>query len=382
MMEGKQKSNKKQTKRTLPLGIQEQVEIFKTNSDISEQENITAFTTLITLNKNDITNIEAATKEQSKTDLWYKQRIGRITASKVHSVTTRMETIKKNPNEDAHNLVKSLLYSKSFENFATRHGIATEPHAKREVVRVLKGNGHKKVKYEDMGTIISEEHPFLSASPDLKVSCECCGAGLVEIKCPYNMRDRAPNPSELSQLVKGTDGSFSLKQTNGHYYQIQTQLGITKLNYCYYFVFTHHGYYIEKILFDRTFYMHILENTITFWYQYFCKELLYPMKNVTSVATPEKTPEKIVISKRKKSTNKGKQKKSKSLPQPIFLCGTCINDIHSHANCFEENSIHCEFCNRWFHFGCVNIIEEKDIPDEADDWICSNCRDICLKIQP
>ena len=43
-----------------------------------------------------------------------------------------------------------------------------------------------------MGTVISEEYPFLSASPDLQVSCECCGTGLVEIKCPYSIRDKSP----------------------------------------------------------------------------------------------------------------------------------------------------------------------------------------------
>ena len=93
-----------------------------------------------------------------------------------------------------------------------------------------------------------------------------------------------------------------------------------------------------------------------------------------------KTNKKIVVLKRNKVAKKGKQKKSKSMPEAVYLCGTCTKEIYSHANSFEENSIKCEFCNRWFHFGCVNIKEENDIPDEADDWICNSC-DICFKIQ-
>ena len=27
------------------------------------------------------------------------------------------------------------------------------------------------------------EHPLISASPDLDVSCDCCGDGLAEFKC-------------------------------------------------------------------------------------------------------------------------------------------------------------------------------------------------------
>ena len=322
MIEKKRKSLTIKPKTTLPLGIKEQAGIYKVDTNISQQDNITNFTKSILLNQNEIKIIEAHTKEQSKTDLWYKQRIGRITASKVHSVVTRMETLRKTESTDAHNLVGSLLHSKPFENYATRHGIATEPHAKRALVQVLKANGHKKVKFEDMGTVISEEYPFLSASPDLQVSCECCGTGLVEIKCPYSIRDRVPNPSELKQIAKRADGSFSLKQVNGHYYQIQSQLGITKLRYCYYFVFTHHGNYIEKITFNKNFYDNILKDTITFCYQHFCKELLYPTQQaaleVMDTGTT-KTNKKIVVLKRNKVAKKGKQKKSKSMPEAVYL---------------------------------------------------------------
>ena len=122
----------------------------------------------------------------------------------------------------------------------TRHRIATEPHAKVEVVKVLKQQGHKNVMGTDVGTVIYKKVPYISASPDLKIECRCCGTGLVEIKCPYTIRDVKPTKTNQTQLSI-TDNIISLKQNNSHFYQIQGQLGILGINHCWYFIFTHQG---------------------------------------------------------------------------------------------------------------------------------------------
>ncbi len=36
---------------------------------------------------------------------------------------------------------------------------------------------------------INTTHPFIGASPDSLVSCDCCGQGCVEVKCLYSKRD-------------------------------------------------------------------------------------------------------------------------------------------------------------------------------------------------
>ena len=38
------------------------------------------------------------------------------------------------------------------------------------------------------GLVLS--YPFLGASPDGLVLCECCGTGALELKCPYSPRDK------------------------------------------------------------------------------------------------------------------------------------------------------------------------------------------------
>ena len=82
------------------------------------------------------------------------------------------------------------------------------------------------------------------------MTCSCCGETLVEIKCPYTLRDQVPDPEKLKWLEKISD-LFQLKKNSDHYYQIQCQLGVTGIKKAIYFVFTHHGHYIEEIEFDE-----------------------------------------------------------------------------------------------------------------------------------
>ena len=143
---------------------------------------------------------------------------------------------------------------------------------KAAITKILKEQGHKFLTSSDLGTIIDKEYPFLSASPDQVIYCKCCGNGLVEIKCPYSIRNVSPSTDILQQIDQKT---LNLKKNHDHYYQIQGQLGIHKSLHCWYFVYTDHGYYIEKILFDQDFYNDIVQNLKTFWFNFMARELLY-----------------------------------------------------------------------------------------------------------
>jgi len=56
------------------------------------------------------------------------------------------------------------------------------------------------------------------------VQCSCCGYGVLEIKCPYCIREQDPNRASCLQ-----DGKFSKKHL--YYYEIQTQLCAHSANY-------------------------------------------------------------------------------------------------------------------------------------------------------
>ena len=55
------------------------------------------------------------------------------------------------------NLTQLLIRKDQFETFATRHGIATEHHAKNELIIVLKEKGHKVINTKECGTVLSKE---------------------------------------------------------------------------------------------------------------------------------------------------------------------------------------------------------------------------------
>ena len=115
------------------------------------------------------------------------------------SICSNGNSEKKNQMKTWNNLTQLLIHKDRFEAFATRHGIATEPHAKNELITVFKEKGYK--------IINTREYPYLSASPDLIIECQCCGVKLVEIKCPYSIRDEEPSSGNLKQLQETYRGS-------------------------------------------------------------------------------------------------------------------------------------------------------------------------------
>ena len=48
---------------------------------------------------------------------------------------------------------------------------------------------HENFQVLDSGLMISTQHPYLGASPDGIISCDCCGIVVNEIKCLYCKKD-------------------------------------------------------------------------------------------------------------------------------------------------------------------------------------------------
>jgi len=77
---------------------------------------------------------------------------------------------------------------------ALNWGITNEPIACKAYADRMQAV-HDDFVYECAGLFINPAFPHLGASPNGLVSCRCCGAGLVEIKCPYT--HRLLNPSKI-----------------------------------------------------------------------------------------------------------------------------------------------------------------------------------------
>lgn len=48
-------------------------------------------------------------------------------------------------------------------------------------------NDHINLSVINSGLIINPCFPFIGASPDDIIHCDCCGTGVLEIKCPYSI---------------------------------------------------------------------------------------------------------------------------------------------------------------------------------------------------
>ena len=111
---------------------------------------------------------------------------------------------------------------------------------------------HSSFTVETTGLHICPNYPYLGASPDGLISCTCCGRGILEIKCPYSMRNSIP--TSVPYLRTSESGKYSLAVTHNYYYQVQGQLGIVGQQFCDFVCWTPNGLYVERIKFDPDFF--------------------------------------------------------------------------------------------------------------------------------
>ena len=84
------------------------------------------------------------------------------------------------------------------------------------------GRKHKNIKVSKIGLVILEEAPYIAASPDFEVTCDCCGRGVGEIKCPYSICENIPSADNLPYLdwhqgimaLKLVDSSSTISTTS------------------------------------------------------------------------------------------------------------------------------------------------------------------------
>ena len=92
----------------------------------------TYFKAQVAVTKEEVVSIEEATRDQAGSDLWKKERLKRITASKVGSIVKMKKTTKRSSK------VKEILYHTVRGNQATRYGILMEDVARMDYIAYQK----------------------------------------------------------------------------------------------------------------------------------------------------------------------------------------------------------------------------------------------------
>ncbi|CAK1603844.1 unnamed protein product [Parnassius mnemosyne] len=199
-----------------------------------------------------LVEIELETRGQSFNPKWHEYRQTHITSSIFHTVChLRSETLVKYCNQI---LNKNLVQTR-----AMAHGMINEKVAIKKYMEIYG------VVVEECGLFLSQERPYLGASPDGLLGSET----IIEVKCPYASRNQEIGPLTVPYLQFDYNGQLILKKTNIYYYQIQGQLYVTKRKFCNLLVFTYKSLKVIFIERDEQFITDMLRKLDYFYYNFF-----------------------------------------------------------------------------------------------------------------
>ena len=191
---------------------------------------------LLTITEEMAKQVELQTRQQAKSSLWYKCRAGRIIASNMKAVCRTDST---NPSKS---LVKRICYPDlfAFTSKQTYWGQKHEKLARDEYFKAVKGN-HQSLQLKENGLFINPNWPYIGASPDGIVECDCCSKGTVEIKYLCSHWEDSIEQAAISDtqfcLIKQGD-LLHLDHSHAYYYQIQAQLFVCNVQYSGFYIFT------------------------------------------------------------------------------------------------------------------------------------------------
>ncbi|XP_047140040.1 uncharacterized protein LOC105845087 [Hydra vulgaris] len=227
--------NQKSTINSLTI----QALVVRFNSDLVDE-----FISSTQLSDEDIKIIFNNTKAQSESMLWFEQRSGKITASKVKRVYTAMNTALKYNTEPFNHISEVLWKETVVQTWQMKHDISSEKHAKIKYKNIVKSH-HENILFIGPGINVSRTHVFLSVTPDIEINCSCHGPGVVEIKCPPSI---GVSPSDINyKHLKKMNDKVMLKRKSEYFFQVQCQMAVKEVVYADFFFFTLHGYHLERI---------------------------------------------------------------------------------------------------------------------------------------
>ena len=158
-----------------------------------------------------------------------------------------------------------------------RHGTSHESDALAAYRKIFEAS-HADVCMEPCGLVINPLYPHLGASPDAIVECTCCGRGVVEVKCPFNLK--VLTFEEMGKdfcLKKNEEGAFQLDKRHQFYFQIQTQMNIVDLEYADFVVWPDKcvdSLFVQRDQKDTDFFHRIVSRATTFFSTAVLPELL------------------------------------------------------------------------------------------------------------
>lgn len=294
--------------------------------------------------------IEKVTKTQSQSKIWYQQRAGRVTASRLKSA---LATSVANPSPS---LIKSICYPESskFHSAACRWGCVHEGTARTAYSDKWRKK-HDTFNIQESGLVLSPKYPFMGASPDGLIKCKCCGDGVLEIKCPYSCRNKSfsHRMEEKGFFLEESDkGVTELKLTHSYYYQIQMQMKFCNVSYGDFVVWREKELFVQRITLDDDFITDALSKAQTFIKIGVLPELIgkYLTKEPTSCLTEPSEEED--------------QSEADDQSERVW----CYCKKGEEGDMIACDNDACPI--QWFHLSCLKLTL-ADVP--KGKWYCKEC---------
>lgn len=350
-----------------PLTIPEIVEKIETSEN--SDQHFTDFIHYSTLDSSQLDYIERSTRDQATSYQWKAYRQGRVTASKVYSVMKHVD-------EDA-NIVGKLTslvsdvcgYTPDFTSAATEWGRKREAAAVQAFKKSAK-NQHKNLTVSDAGFFISQDTPFIGASPDIIVHCACHGKGALEVKNPWT--NRFTTVTDIGKQgengLSHENGKITMIHNHTYYGQIQCQMYCAGVDHGFFAVYTAadlDNIHIELVKRDTIFIEKMVLKAKVFFTTVILRELR--VRDIQSSIFTKNV--KWVLDKMVDQISE------KFADVPLFICPTCSKVCPDEPECDSERSLSCSSCASWYHWACVNVDKtHKAVLAKRAKWHCNTCK--------
>ena len=200
-----------------------------------------------------------------------------------------------------------------------------------------------------LGLCVLQPKPWYGASPDSAVFCTCCGYGVVEVKCPYSLRDKSLREEVLQNrfYIGHSANGYFLQRKHNYYFQVQHEMSVTGTTYCDFIVWTPTESVIFRIEKDQSFIDNMYEKCDRFWMIFILPELVThkledrshaTQSTSTSVSTVESNKQYCVLNRKRAGE--------------------------------QDEMVGCDSCDNWFHPVCIGL---KTLP-KSKQWYCKSCK--------
>ena len=219
-------------------------------------------------------HLERCTRLQSESEIWHEERKLRFTASIMKEVSHRKEST------NCQAFIKKKLLPKNVDTKVTHYGKRNEAVAIQAYINYQHKHGIN-VKVNACGLYVDSSESWLAASPDGIVTGLTSGGqdrGCLEVKCPLSCEKMTFHNvcSTVSSFCLTEDGAqMFLSKEHAFFYQIQTQMHVTKLHWCDFVIWSPvQEPFVQRVKYDFSFMKTTLVKARKFYFEKFLPSVL------------------------------------------------------------------------------------------------------------